>query len=291
MSIGAAFLVTVLIPPGDHHDLGRRYLLAPDGTTLGNSAEADILLRLDSSTPCHVRLRQEDDSWYLVDLAEFSGAYINGLIVQNSQIFDGDILQIGSLGFEFCSGTGIKIGYFEQIEHLLQEDFLTRAYNRSFSMNLLQLEVSRYNRWLTDEKDPFSPRRPNPISLIFIDTDNFGMINKKYGHAVGDGVLREMVRRVKLGLRPTDIIARYGGEEFVVVLLDTPLDYAKETAEEIRQSIANTPFLVDEQRAVEMTVSCGVSELEAGMDANALVQSADAKMRLAKNQGKNRIVV
>lgn len=66
---------------------------------------------------------------------------INNLLIQRAQIYGGDILKIGSYAFEFCSTSSIKVDYFEQIENLLQIDFLTRAHNRSFLEYFLQEEI------------------------------------------------------------------------------------------------------------------------------------------------------
>lgn len=286
----AAFFVTVLVDEANLLDLGRRYPLLPTGTTLGNGPDVEIPLRLDKNALCHLRVHLDQDLWYLTDLAEFSGASLNNLLVQNSQIFDGDVLKVGPLGLEFCSGQGTKVRYFEQIESLLQEDFLTRAYNRSFLFNLLQIEIVRYHRSLANIQTNKSVSSPSSLSLLFIDIDHFGEINKKYGHSIGDEVLRELVKRIKARLRFTDIIARYGGEEFVIVLLDTPKEQALLVGEDMRQLIEKPGVQVDTEREIPITVSIGIAELQKGMNVDSFLREADEKMRKAKNLGRNQVM-
>lgn len=278
-----AFLVAVKVNEENVLELGRRYKLSHRGTTIGNTPEADIAVKFISAKPCLLRIYTEDNYWQLVDVTEESFVHKNNLLIQESQISDRDVITIGPFGFEFCSGEGLKAGYFEQIEGLLQEDFLTRAYNRSFLFNLLNLEVGRYNRRLKESSDALSSR----LSLIFVDVDDFGSLNKKHGHHVGDEVLRVLVKRIKAQFRATDVIARYGGEEFCIVLLDTSREQALSVAESIRKLIADTPFVIDEKRSLPITISSGVAELEPGMTTDSFVKAGDSNMRRAKKQGKN----
>ena len=287
MSAPSAFLVTVVVDEANLLNLGRRYLLSPQGTTIGNVPDVDIPLRIDRNPNCHLRIHLDNDLWYLTDIADFSGASLNTLIVQNSQLFDSDILKIGSMGFEFCSGEGEKVQYFEQIESLLQEDFLTRAYNRSFLYNLLQIEIVRYHRNLVNAQTNKSFNPPSPLSILFVDLDHFGQINKQYGHAAGDEVLRELVRQIKLRLRFTDIIARYGGEEFVIVLLDTTKEQALTVAESMRELIESFTFHLGVPSDISVTVSIGVAMLQNGMNVDSLLKVADERMRKAKTKGRN----
>lgn len=285
-----AFLVAVKVNEENLLELGRRYKLSPQGNTVGNTPDADIVINFNSEVPCVLRLYEEEDHWYLLDVTEQSFIHKNNLLVQESQISDRDIITIGPFGFEFCSGSGLKAHYFEQIETLLQEDFLTRAYNRGFLFNLLDLEVGRYNRRLTESQKELNPSNPSRLSLIFIDVDDFGVLNKQYGHHVGDEILRSVVKRIKDQSRVTDIIARYGGEEFCIVLLDTSREQAVSVAENIRKLIADEPFKIDEKRSLPITLSGGIAELEHGMNTDSFVKAADDKMRKAKKQGKNLII-
>ncbi len=76
-----------------------------------------------------------------------------------------------------------------------------------------------------------------PLSAILLDIDHFKSFNDRYGHAVGDEVIRAVVRNLQGGLRQQDVLCRYGGEEFCIVLPNTPLQVALEVADRLRHSV------------------------------------------------------
>lgn len=289
MGKDCSFLILINVDEPNRNNLGRRYVISSQGSTLGTQLNADIHLNTIDDRETLVKIGKNGSHWYIDDLSDFSEALINGIISQNSHIYNGDILAINGLSFEFCTTESPKVQYFEAVENLLQEDFLTRAYNRSFLFNLLSLETTRYNRLAEGSVKNLSPYTPPPISIIFIDVDHFGALNKEHGHWVGDEILRSLVIRIKSCLRSIDIVARYGGEEFVILLLDTQLEQAKKIAETIRSCIANTPFLVDTV-PVHTTVSAGVAEFQPGMTKESFLQAADTKLRQAKRAGRNQII-
>src|ERR1019366_7658520 len=87
-------------------------------------------------------------------------------------------------------------------------------------------------------------RGGGPLSLLMLDIDHFKLINDRHGHAAGDAVLQEIVRRIRQCMtRETDWFARIGGEEFVIALADTPLTGAAQVAERIRVAIAGVPVV------------------------------------------------
>jgi diguanylate cyclase (GGDEF)-like protein len=125
--------------------------------------------------------------------------------------------------------------------------------------------------------------------LVLLDLDHFKRVNDVYGHAAGDAVLVEAVRRLAAGIRPGDGIVRWGGEEFAVLLrtIGDGADLAAR-AEELRAAISRRPFVVD---AVEIavTASAGVATLRS--DADSLVRAADAALYDAKRSGRDRAVL
>jgi diguanylate cyclase (GGDEF)-like protein len=140
-----------------------------------------------------------------------------------------------------------------------------------------------------------------PLSLLFVDMDNFKAINDTYGHAVGDQVLRAMGRLLDNRAsnqegqplwRVSDVTARYGGEEFAVLLPDTPREGALVFAERLRRQIMRielTPELVaPEAPLFPLTASMGVASFPAdATTATELLKMADSAMYLAKHAGKN----
>jgi diguanylate cyclase (GGDEF)-like protein len=129
-----------------------------------------------------------------------------------------------------------------------------------------------------------SRRNKTPISLCMIDIDNFKKINDKYGHGVGDNVLKTFAKEVKKILRKSDIIIRFGGEEFLVVLPNTNIDNAEILANKICTHFNNL------NKEVHFTVSIGIAEYKNNNSIDDLISEADKCLYLAKENGKNQVV-
>ncbi|MBI2607409.1 MAG: GGDEF domain-containing protein [Candidatus Doudnabacteria bacterium] len=126
-----------------------------------------------------------------------------------------------------------------------------------------------------------------PMSVLFLDVDNFKVINDAYGHEAGDQVLKEIAQHLQGTIRGGDVVGRWGGEEFVVVFNNASPD-------QIQQKYYNK----NQQRALleiktsqgVITFSGGVTELEPDESLEQAEERADRAMYEAKQSGKNRIV-
>jgi two-component system, cell cycle response regulator len=165
---------------------------------------------------------------------------------------------------------------FEEVKSLAIRDGLTGLYNYRHFWELLAHEVEQSRRY------------ENSLALLFLDLDNFKVINDSLGHSQGDVVLKALADYLREALRHADVICRYGGEEFVVLLPKTPVDQAIMLAERLCQKIAEIAIPLPE-RDLQFTVSIGVAELAPGMNGEALVDAADAAMYRAKQAGRNRV--
>jgi diguanylate cyclase (GGDEF)-like protein len=131
-----------------------------------------------------------------------------------------------------------------------------------------------------------------PVGLIFLDLDDFKLVNDRFGHLAGDAVLKAIANIIRSCIRDIDHAARYGGEEFAVILPHTSLDGAARLAERLRQMIAERPVTIQDGRDVRVTGSFGI----AGMPSDAgtqveLMAVADTALYRAKQAGKNRVAV
>jgi diguanylate cyclase (GGDEF)-like protein/PAS domain S-box-containing protein len=127
---------------------------------------------------------------------------------------------------------------------------------------------------------------PGQVSVLFIDLDNFKVVNDSLGHGVGDELLREIASRLRHVTRDSDRLARFGGDEFVV-FVDGGVDPAV-VAERLRRAV-QTPVVVDGHELV-ITASIGFAvNVEAGLTADDLLRDADAAMYRAKAAGRDRI--
>ena len=132
---------------------------------------------------------------------------------------------------------------------------------------------------------------PRPMAVLLLDLDNFKGINDRFGHAIGDRVLR-MFAEVGSGcMRRYDIFGRLGGEEFAALLVDTSRERALAVAEQIRASFVEVTGMV-EGKPVVATVSIGVViSYDAVLDLSALLAQADHALYRAKDNGRNRIEI
>jgi len=132
-------------------------------------------------------------------------------------------------------------------------------------------------------------RHQQRLALVFIDLDGFKAVNDAHGHAMGDRLLIELGRRMKVALRESDTLGRLGGDEFVAVLGDLDAEAACLPVLERLRRVVASPVEVDGQR-LEVSASLGVTFYPAGeeLDADQLLRQADQAMYRAKRQGKNR---
>ena len=135
--------------------------------------------------------------------------------------------------------------------------------------------------------------RGTPFAVMFIDLDHFKAINDKFGHDVGDTVLREVGGYLKRAIRGNDIAGRYGGEEFVVCLSGCDQSFAPKVAERHREMLSQLSFPKD-NHPERITASIGVACFDPEVpDASlsALLKRADAAVYQAKHKGRNRVIL
>ena len=129
----------------------------------------------------------------------------------------------------------------------------------------------------------------HPFSCLMFDVDHFKSINDTLGHAAGDEVLKAIANVCRQILRKTDAVGRIGGEEFLVLAPETESAQAEILAERIRAGIENAVIPCVNDRKV--TVSIGISSLDAELSIEQLIQHADKALYCAKETGRNRCVV
>ena len=171
--------------------------------------------------------------------------------------------------------------YEEQLAHQANYDALTQLANRNLLQDRLAQAIKAARR---DESS---------IAVVFLDLDNFKLVNDGAGHDVGDELLQEMARRLRRCVRESDTVARLGGDEFVLLLQQRRAGSAVVEADitmlmnTLLAAIAQ-PATVG-QRRIRPTASIGVSLYpQDGQDATTLLSNADAAMYRAKELGRNR---
>jgi diguanylate cyclase (GGDEF)-like protein len=137
-------------------------------------------------------------------------------------------------------------------------------------------------------------RNGHPLSLAMTDVDFFKPFNDNYGHAAGDRVLQTVAGTLMETLqRPGDMAARYGGEEFVLLFPETEPEDARQLAERARSALTERAIPHAHNDAADhVTISVGGSGMtpSSGQSPHALVEAADARLYLAKERGRNRVI-
>ena len=164
----------------------------------------------------------------------------------------------------------------QALEHMAIHDPLTQAMNRrAFDIDLATtLQTHQLSR--------------SPCTLAIIDLDHFKSVNDTFGHEVGDELLVEMVRTLRIHQREQDRLYRFGGEEFILLMPDTDAHGVQRTLDGLRETIFRTLRRPDGK---PVSVSIGAATLEPGERGAFWLTRADAALYRAKNGGRNRVVM
>ncbi|HYS52640.1 MAG TPA: EAL domain-containing protein [Thermoanaerobaculia bacterium] len=163
----------------------------------------------------------------------------------------------------------------QQMEYQSYHDALTGLANRRLFQEHLTLALA------------LAQRKRRPVAVLFLDLDNFKVVNDSLGHTLGDSLLREIATRLKNSVREGDVVARVGGDEFTIVLQELEKkEDAASMAQRVLRIIAE-PIDIDGQR-LYITASVGITVYpDDGEDAETLLKNADNAMYRAKAVGRN----
>ena len=157
-------------------------------------------------------------------------------------------------------------------------DYLTGVSNRRHFMERAEQELHRCVRY------------GGQLSILMLDIDHFKLINDRYGHKVGDLVIKTLTQVCTASLRDVDVIGRMGGEEFAVLLPETDRSVAVSAAERLRVAIDQAKVPLADGLPVKFSVSIGVAAMQSADDnLDVLLNRADAALYEAKGSGRNRV--
>jgi diguanylate cyclase (GGDEF)-like protein len=165
-----------------------------------------------------------------------------------------------------------------QVQNLAITDGLTNLLNRRAFSNILTREFKEAERYRT------------PLCLIMADLDHFKLVNDRFGHLVGDRLLKEVAALIGEAVRSVDVVTRYGGEEFAIILPRTDVAQATILANRIREAIEREGFSVNGSK-VSFTISMGIVQVPDPQvkTVEEFVTMADALLYQAKTRGRNRV--
>ena len=190
------------------------------------------------------------------------------------------------------------------------DHFLTKPVNPVFLNAVVKSKIERYrtlrhsmlhdgltglfNHRTVKEKLSTAINATHPINgtlaVAMIDIDHFKMVNDKYGHPIGDEVIRSLAWLLKQRLRKTDLVGRYGGEEFLVIFPGSSAAQGREILDRIRQDFSLIKYAFKDTW-FQATFSAGVSHFTFPSSSEALIKAADEALYDAKNGGRNCVIM
>lgn len=219
------------------------------------------------------REKYDFDSYSVIIISNISEGYklADLLRLRKSKPAQQEIIVLSDSQNKDFFRSGISAG----LEYI---DDVTGLYNSRFLSKTLTQEINRFSQANAS------------FALLFIDLDHFKRINDKFGHTVGNKVLRALAAYLRSHIREDDILCRYGGDEFLAILLPADLATAQTVSDRINHSLKNETFLKEEGICLSLSISIGISLFpQDGRTQDQLIQTADQAMYRAKETSAMRL--
>lgn len=186
--------------------------------------------------------------------------------------------ELNSVNDQLCREIAERKQAEAQLKHLATHDYLTSVPNRYSFEESLKKTVAKAKRGMDS-------------SLLFIDIDNFKLVNDTKGHTAGDHLLINVANTIKENIRESDVLARLGGDEFAVLLEGITVDEARHAAENLRQKIEEKEFRLHRYGSFNLSFSIGVAMIDGTLNSQRLLTLADTALYAAKGKGGNRVIL
>lgn len=263
-----------------------------DEVIMGRALEADVRVNDARASRLHARITTERDPrtgfarYRITDLGSTNGTTLNGQLITDAFLQDGDKIVVGEHLLRFDMLDEIDREFQRQIHRLLVHDELTGLLTGKSFFSELRREAAR------------AEVESRPFCVLMMDIDHFKQVNDTYGHLVGNQTLEEVGAVIMRCLRAGDVAARFGGEEFAAFLLDAQYAQGLVAAGRVRAGIEEHLFPATRHSSAELdppqthriTISLGVASFpQDARDPIELVELADTALYRAKRSGRNRV--
>jgi diguanylate cyclase (GGDEF)-like protein/PAS domain S-box-containing protein len=246
--------------PGSLEGMPFTGLVHPDDQEQALAVFTGVAFRGGTSVTAQWRIRHDDGSWHHVEVIATN--------LLSDETVEGIVLTLRDISE--------RRGLEEELKHQAFHDGLSGLANRALFRDRLDHALDR------------AARSKASLAVLFLDLDDFKLVNDSLGHAAGDSLLIEVARRLTDCLRGGDTAARFGGDEFAVLVEEiVNADEACDVAERITEALRE-PMMVLE-REIHIRSSIGIAFNNMGTeDSSELIQAADVAMYAAKARGKGR---
>ena len=246
--------------PGSLEGIPFTTLLHPDDLEQGLALFTGVAFRSGTSVTANWRVRHDNGSWHDVEVIAtnlLGDETVEGIVLTMRDVSERRSLE-------------------EELKHQAFHDGLSGLANRALFSDRLEHAIER------------AARSKASLAVLFLDLDDFKLVNDSLGHAAGDSLLIEVARRLVECLRGGDTAARFGGDEFAVLMEEIiNADEACEVAERIIDALREPMTILD--REIHVRASIGIAFNKLGTEEPAeLIQAADVAMYAAKARGKGR---
>jgi diguanylate cyclase (GGDEF)-like protein len=238
---------------------------------VGRSPDADVQVVDASISRRHARFFCIDERVFVADLGSVNRTRVRGETLDGQvELHNGDHIQLGDdLIVMFNRFDAAEEDAAAELYESSVRDATSGAYNRHHFDSQLQAELA-----FTEQG--------GPLVVMLLDIDDFTSVNDRYGHLVGDAVLRVLAASIQRTLKPSDTLARFGGDEFAVLCRDTTMRNGYILAERIRAGVERLPFAAS-GNDFQVTVSVGIAGGRSdAVDASSLLETADRAMYQSK---------
>lgn len=247
---------------------------------IGRGADTDLKVLTPGVSRKHVSIAKEPGQPpVLRDLGSRNGTYVNGKRVESVALRDGDRIMVGDTVI-------LKFSYADDQDFQFQRDL----YDSAIRDPLTGLCNRRHFNERLEAEFSFAKRHGTRLALAMVDVDHFKAINDRFGHLVGDAVLRNLGALLKRESRAEDLAARYGGEEFVLVFRGLTEEQGCQAVARLN-ALVRAETLAPTQPTLRVTVSGGVAALPPlnASTGEELVDAADKALYHSKSSGRDQV--